>query len=504
MEAAPRHVQPERPRRREHDRQGRAADPRRRGRRGRGGRARRGARDRAPARRHDHPGGAPDGPRRPRRLRLDRAGRRPAAAAHGRGAGRAPGVRPGPRPRPRHGRRPARYGAGGYTDTPARGDAAGRHGRPRPPEAARRRARRRHRQVGLDGCLPLQHLRRRHGRRLGGIAGRQEGGHRQGGDPAGRVRADRTGRARRRRLRRARPTGSSRPRRSAASPTSRARSPGSARRPDEHLRRPRPGGEVAQGRHRDPAPHHPADRRLVQQRPVRRDPQGHEGRRDHALHGRRGRRLQPVPGAAREAGRRPLLQRRQPGLDPGHLPQGDAAGLRPADRRGGVLPDPDLDLADPARHRRRAAAAARLQRHDGQARRPDGPRHRPRRPAPRPVAVRPGAVGRLDVGLDRALGEELGRLGRVLAVLQPDRRLDVPGRGERRHRGRVRRPRRAHATCASRASTPTGRRATSTRPGWPSSGRTSRPRPSTSSQVAPGVYEAPGRDRCRAAPTPCA
>ena len=53
----------------------------------------------------------------------------------------------------------------------ARGDAAGRHGRARPPEAARRRARRRHRPVGFDGRLPLQLVQRRHGRRRRGIGG---------------------------------------------------------------------------------------------------------------------------------------------------------------------------------------------------------------------------------------------------------------------------------------------------------------------------------------------
>ena len=56
----------------------------------------------------------------------------------------------------------------------------------------------------------------------------------------------------------------------------------------------------------------------------------------------------------------------EPGQHPGHLPQGDAAGLGRADRRGAVLPDPDLLVADPARLRRGDAPAARLQRHDGQ------------------------------------------------------------------------------------------------------------------------------------------
>ena len=86
---------------------------------------------------------------------------------------------------------------------------------------------------------------------------------------------------------------------------------------------------------------------------------------------------------------------------------------------------------------------AGLQRHDRQARRPDRAGHRARRPAPRAVAVRPRPVGGVDLGLDRALGEELDRLAGVLAVLQPDGGLDVPGRGERRDRGVVRRPRRA-------------------------------------------------------------
>ncbi len=78
---------------------------------------------------------------------------------------------------------PRSYGAGGYQKTAARGDAAGRHGRARPREAARHRARRRHRPVRLDGRLPLQHVRRR-GRRRDRHRRRPEGRHRQGGDPA--------------------------------------------------------------------------------------------------------------------------------------------------------------------------------------------------------------------------------------------------------------------------------------------------------------------------------
>ena len=68
-----------------------------------------------------------------------------------------------------------------------------------------------------------------------------------------------------------------------------------AARPDEHLRGARAGGRVARGRDRDAAPHHPADRRLVELRAVRRDHRAHEGRRDHALDGRCRRRLEPVP-----------------------------------------------------------------------------------------------------------------------------------------------------------------------------------------------------------------
>ena len=86
------------------------------------------------------------------------------------------------------------------------------------------------------------------------------------------------------------------------------------------------------------------------------------------------------------------------------------------------------------------------------------------------MAVRPRPVGGVDVGLDRALGARLARLGRVLAVLQPARVVDVPGRGDRRHRGELRRPTAARRRCTSRASRPTARRATSTRPRRRSSG----------------------------------
>ena len=224
--------------------------------------------------------------------------------------------------------------------------------------------------------------------------------------------------------------------------------------------------------------------------------------RDHALDGRRRRRLEPVPREARQGRRRPLLQRREPGLDPRHLPQGDPAGLGPADRRGAVLPDPDLELADPARDRRRPAAAARLQRDDGQARRADGARHRARRPAARAVAVRPRALDRLDVRLDRPLGEELDRLGR--ASRSSSARWSA-GRSRARRAAASRRRSSIAAggrTCGSRAS---GQRrlgrATSTRPAW-----RCRPGPGAGDghlhQVALGRLRGTDRVRSTAARTP--
>ena len=126
-----------------------------------------------------------------------------------------------------------------------------------------------------------------------------------------------------------------------------------------------------------PAPHHPPDRRLVELGPVRGHPRPDEGRGHHPFDGRRRRWLEPVPRGTGSEGWWPFLRRREPGQHPGHLPQGDAAGLGRADRRGAVLPDPDLLVADPARLRRGDALAARLQRHDGQGSGADGPGHRP-------------------------------------------------------------------------------------------------------------------------------
>ena len=153
----------------------------------------------------------------------------------------------------------------------------------------------------------------------------------------------------------------------------------------------------------------------------------------------------------------------EPGLDPRHLPQGDPAGLRPADRRGAVLPDPDLELA------RSCAASSdglpQLLGYNGTTAKPAAQTvlvTGARRPAARAVAVRPGAVGRLDVGRDRPLGPELGRLAGL---------LDSSSASWWAGRSRARRPAASRPTfvtaaggrtCGSRARTATARRATST------------------------------------------
>ena len=122
--------------------------------------------------------------------------------------------------------------------------------------------------------------------------------------------------------------------------------------------------------------------------------------------------------------------------------------------------------------------APRLQRHDDQVGGAARARLAARRPDPRAVAVRPRPVRRVDVRLDRPLGQELDRLGRLQPVLHPARQLDVPGRGDRRHRGRRSRRSAARPGSTSRASRRTARRATSTTRWRPSRGRTSyRPGP---------------------------
>ena len=162
-------------------------------------------------------------------------------------------------------------------------------------------------------------------------------------------------------------------------------------------RRSRPGGAVARRGHRDPPPHHPADRRLVDLRPVRRDPGQDEGRRDHALDGRRGRRGEPLPRAARDPGRRPVLRRGEPGQHPRHLPQGDPAGLRPADRRGAVLPDPDLVA------RRSCAASTTVSRSCSAT------TGRPPSPPPRPCSSRRATIRSSPSGSTASVARSPGR-----------------------------------------------------------------------------------------------
>ena len=189
--------------------------------------ARRGAEDRAPAGRHRDPRAAPERHRGPALVRQHRPRRRLPAPPDSTGQltalqqyvrdfGRGLVMIGGPKS----------YGAGGYTGHPGRGGAPGRHGRQGPPEAAGRGARRRHRQVRIDGRLPLQHV--RPGRRVRDRR-RPQGGHRQGGHPPGGGRDVRPRPARDRRPSTRAPTGSSGRSRSAGSPIWAGRSPGSSR-----------------------------------------------------------------------------------------------------------------------------------------------------------------------------------------------------------------------------------------------------------------------------------
>ena len=279
-----------------------------------------------------------------RGLRLDRARGRPAAAAHRRGDGGAPGLRPRPRAGARDGRRAARVRRRRLHRHAARGDAArstwaSATARSSPTSRSSSSSTSRARWTPATATASTAAWAAAAG--IGGVKKTDIGKEAilraasalTAQDELGVVAFDEHGPL-------GRPDRAARRRRRTSSRALNAHQP---RRPDEHLRGPRPGGAVAQGREGDPAPHHPAHRRLVEQRPVRRRSSSRdEGRRDHALDGRRGRRREPVPRAARAQRRRPLLRRREPGVDPRHLPQGDAAGLRPADRRGAVLPDPDL------------------------------------------------------------------------------------------------------------------------------------------------------------------
>ncbi len=253
----------------------------------------------------------------------------------------------------------------------------------------------------------------------GNLNGVQEDRHRQGGDPPGRGRAVGARRVRGRGLRRIRPLGHQH---QAPRGCRRRRRPARARSRPSARRTSSPASSRRSGRSRTPS----ATRRhiilltdgwsIVGR--VRRDHRPHEGGRDHALDRRRRRWLEPLPRAAREEARRPLLQRRERQLDPRHLPQGDAAGRRAADRRGDVLPDRDQQLPDHPGPRGRLPAAPRLQRHDDQVRGAAGARVAARRPAPRPVAVRARAVRGLDIRLDRAAGPRTGSLAGLQAVLQ--------------------------------------------------------------------------------------
>ena len=185
-------------------------------------------------------------------------------------AGRAPGLRPRPRQGPGHGRRPRQLRRRRLPEDAARGDAArstwASATAQKQPDIALVVV------IDQSGSMAACHCNTFDRGSGSGHRRRPEGRHRQGGDPARRRGDDRARRARRRRLQRGRPLGrpdpAARRRRRPAGPD--RRDPG--RRPDEHLRRARPGGAVARGRHRDPPPHHPADRRLVHLRPVRRDP----------------------------------------------------------------------------------------------------------------------------------------------------------------------------------------------------------------------------------------
>ena len=200
------------------------------------------------------------------------------------------------------------------------------------------------------------------------------------------------------------------------------------------------------------------------------------------------------------AGRRPVLRRREPGQHPGHLPQGDPAGLRPADRRGAVLPDPDVVVADPARRRgRRAAAAARLQRDDGQAGGPDRPRDRR-------ATIRSSRSGSTAwVGRSPGRRTRPGRWARDWLGWSGFSRFfsqlvswTFPGEETGGIEATLRQRRWPDARCTSRASSRTARRATSTRrrPSW--SARISSRPTSSLVQIAPGVYEvAARRDRPR-------
>ena len=148
---------------------------------------------------------------------------------------------------------PRAYGAGGYTDTPLEETLPvdmGVRDRQKQPDVALVVV------IDKSGSMDACHCNSFDGGMGGGgagIAGRQEDRHRQGGDPACRLRADGAGPAGRRRLRPGRPLGGEdrAAGRDRGPPGRDRRHP--AARPDQHLRRPRPGGAVAQGPRPRPA-----------------------------------------------------------------------------------------------------------------------------------------------------------------------------------------------------------------------------------------------------------
>ena len=100
-----------------------------------------------------------------------------------------------------------------------------------------------------------------------------------------------------------------------------------------------------------------------------------------------------------------------------------------------------------------------------------------RRSAARAMAVRPRASGRMDVRHDRAAGPRAGSAGRA-SPSSPARWWAGRSRARRAAASRRRSSTAAGGrTCAWRASMPTARRATSTRPAWRSWGRTWSRRP---------------------------
>ena len=321
---------------------------------------------------------------------------------------------------------------------------------------------------------------------------RPQGRHRQGGDPAGRGGHDRARRARRRRLQRVRPLGRPHAAARRRSATCRASSPAikadgqtniysgldEAVKSLEGVTATRrhiillTDGWSTSGQYDD----------ILKQ---------DEGRRDHPLDRRRGRRRQPVPRAARDAGRRPVLRRR-PTRRASRTSSSRRPSRSPASRSS-------RSRSSRSRRRRRRSCAASTRACRSSSATTARPPSRPPRPCWSPRAtIRSSPSGSTGSG-----GPWRGRRTRPGAgprtgwrwpgfdkFFSPARQLDVPGRRDRTASRRPSRRRTGGRRCTSRASRRTARRATSTRrtPWW--SGRTSSRTTSRSSQVAPGVYEA--------------